>query len=58
METSAKTGMNAEELFVEAGKLLYKEYTKYKKKSKKTGEKLKNEDDGGNKEKNKKGCCK
>ena len=28
METSAKTGMNAQQLFVEAGKLLYKEYTK------------------------------
>ncbi len=58
METSAKTGMNAQQLFVEAGKLLYKEYTKYKKKPKKpTGEKLKNDDDGANKEKKKKGCC-
>ena len=31
METSAKTGFNAQELFVEAGKLLYDEYIKYKK---------------------------
>ena len=49
--------MNAEQLFVEAGKLLYREYSKYKKKPKKGGEKLKiNKDkDNGN---NKKGCCK
>ena len=59
METSAKTGMNAKELFVEAGKLLYKEYNKYKKKPKKTGEKLKNEEEVGNKDgKNGRGCCK
>ena len=57
METSAKTGLNAQELFVEAGKLLYKEYAKYKKKPKKTGDKLKNEDEGVNKNKQKKGCC-
>ena len=57
METSAKTGLNAQELFVEAGKLLYKEYAKYKKKQKKTVDKLKNEDEGGNKNKQKKGCC-
>ena len=30
METSAKTGMNAQELFAEAAKLLYQDYTKYK----------------------------
>jgi len=56
METSAKTGMNAQELFVEAGKLLYKEYAKYKKKPKKTGEKLKSEEEEI-KNKKKKGCC-
>ena len=28
METSAKTGLNAQELFVKAGKLLYQEYKK------------------------------
>ena len=57
METSAKTGLNAQELFVEAGKLLYKEYAKYKKKPKKTGEKLKNDEEEGKKNKEKKGCC-
>ena len=57
METSAKTGLNAQQLFVEAGKLLYKKYSKYKKKPKKGGEKLKVDDDGDNKEKKKKGCC-
>ena len=44
METSAKTGLNAKELFVEAGKLLYKEYTKFKKKPKKVNETLKLEE--------------
>ena len=42
METSAKTGLNAKELFVEAAKLLYQDYNIYKtKKAKKQGEKLK-----------------
>ena len=31
METSAKTGFNAKEIFIEAAKVLYKEYNKYKK---------------------------
>ena len=36
METSAKTGLNAKELFVEAAKLLYQDYNIYKtKKAKK-----------------------
>ena len=43
METSAKTGINSQELFVEAAILLYKEYAKYKKKPKKAGEQLKSE---------------
>ena len=30
METSAKTGFNAQNIFVEAGKILYNEYVKYK----------------------------
>ena len=55
METSAKTGLNAQELFVKAGKLLYQEYKKYKKKPKKSGDKLKeNEKEKLN---GKKGCC-
>ena len=31
METSAKTGINAREIFIEAARILYKEYNKYKK---------------------------
>ena len=31
METSAKTGFNAKEIFIEAAKVLYNEYNKYKK---------------------------
>jgi DNA-directed RNA polymerase alpha subunit len=55
METSAKTGMNAQEIFVEAAKLLYKDFTKFKKiKAKKQGEELKAND---KKEKKKKKCC-
>ena len=57
METSAKTGMNAQELFAEAAKILFKDYCKYKVfKSTKTGEILKIEENDNNK-KQKKGCC-
>jgi GTPase SAR1 family protein len=31
METSAKSGINAREIFVEAARILYKEYNQYKK---------------------------
>ena len=31
MESSAKTGFNAKEIFIEAAKLLYKDYLKYSK---------------------------
>ncbi len=31
METSAKTGFNAREIFIEAARVLYREYNKYKK---------------------------
>ena len=55
IETSAKTGFNTQELFVQAGKLLYREYTKFNKKQKKTGDVLKNDGDAS-KEKKKK-CC-
>ena len=57
METSAKTGLNAQELFVEAGKLLYREYTKYKKKPKKGGDKLKADEEIDKNAKEKKKCC-
>ncbi len=53
METSAKTGMNAQELFTEAAKLLFKDYNLYKVKKKKSGEILKVYN---NNQKNK-GCC-
>jgi hypothetical protein len=29
METSAKTGINSQQLFIEATKILYKDYLKY-----------------------------
>ena len=54
METSAKTGFNTIELFVEAAKLLYRDYSKYKKKQKKVGETLKKDVE---KEKPKKKGC-
>ena len=57
METSAKTGMNAQELFAEAAKLLYQDYTKYKNvKSKKETEQLRHET-AEEKKKKEKGCC-
>ena len=57
METSAKTGFNAKELFAEAAKVLFSDYCKYKiMKSPKTGAILKIENIDNNKEK-KKGCC-
>ena len=55
METSAKTGFNTTELFVEAAKLLYRNYSIFKKKTKKVGENLKIESKNNNT--NKKGCC-
>ena len=57
MESSAKTGFNAQELFVEAAKVLYDDYMKYKRKQKKQSNekiKLENED---NKKQGKGGCC-
>ena len=54
-ETSAKTGFNAKEIFVEAAKLLYKEYIRYKKMPEKIGDKLKKNKSKKNKQ-NKK-CC-
>ena len=55
METSAKSGLNTTELFIEAAKLLYKDYTKYKKRPKKVGENLKNLAESEKPQK--KGCC-
>ena len=56
METSAKIGFNTQELFVEAAKVLYEDYKKYRGKPKKTGEKLKMDKDDKNEAKQ--GCCK
>ena len=52
METSAKTGTNAQELFIQAAKLLYSDYCKYKVGKKAEGEILKR-----NVPVKKKGCC-
>ena len=59
IETSAKTGMNAQEIFIEAAKLLYKDYSKY------NNEKNKESNDDKNKlnlsqekdKKKNKNCC-
>ena len=57
METSAKTGFNAENLFVKVGKMLYNEYLKYKKVPKISGNYLKKKEKKGKNEKTKKKCC-
>ena len=58
METSAKTGLNAENIFIQAAKLLYKEYKELLKKDD-TNEKPINKklDDINKIIKKKKGCC-
>ena len=58
METSAKTGFNAEKIFIQAAKLLYKEYKDLQKKED-TKEKPNNKklDDINKIIKKKKGCC-
>ena len=56
METSAKTGFNTQELFVEAAKLLYKEYDVLKNSPKNT-QKLKLNPEVVS-QKNGKKCCK
>ena len=58
METSAKTGMNAQELFVEAAKILFSDYDKYKSERKKNiGQNLKKENPILNNIQKKKRCC-
>ena len=57
METSAKTGFNAENLFVKAGKVLYNKYLKNKKAPKISGNYLKKKEKKGKKEKTKKKFC-
>ena len=54
METSAKSGFNTTELFVEAAKLLYNNLVRYKKKPKQAGQNLKSTKTLNKK---KKKCC-
>ena len=59
MESSAKSGLNTEYIFVEAAKLLYNDYIKYKIGNPligrgKTGKSFQKED---LKKQKKKGCC-
>ncbi len=56
METSAKTGFNTQELFVQAAKVLYDDYMKYKQKNKKPNERIKIEPKIVTPE-SKGGCC-
>ena len=62
METSAKTGYNAQELFIEAAKILYKDYNEYKKSKKHKDNENGNNDENSiglseNGSKKKKKCC-
>jgi GTPase SAR1 family protein len=59
METSAKTGLNTEELFVQAVKLLFKDYCLYKKnKEKNNKEKMMlKKKQKPEKEEKKRPCC-
>ena len=54
LETSAKTGFNAQNLFIEAGKILYEEHLKYKQVPKISGQLLTKKKEV---EKKKKKCC-
>ena len=59
METSAKTGFNAKEIFIEAARVLYKEYNQYKKVDEEKKIKLPNLSEQNAKEivEKKGGCC-
>ena len=57
METSAKEGINAKELFTEAAQILFKDYSKYKITRGPKKEILKIEDMDNNNKKKKKSCC-
>ena len=58
METSAKTGFNTQELFVQAAKVLYEDYMLYKRKQRRPSEKVKLEKDNNNNKEKRGGCCK
>ena len=59
METSAKTGFNAREIFIEAARVLFKEYNQYKKVDEEKKIKLPNLSEQDAKEivEKKGGCC-
>ena len=60
IETSAKTGINAQEIFIQAAKILYRDYFAYnnEKKNKENKEKGNNKKlDEKNENKNKNQCC-
>ena len=58
LESSAKTGMNVSEIFIQAAKILYKDYIQYSNEKKNKKEKDKNTKLNNNQlEKKKKGCC-
>ena len=57
METSAKNGFNAQNLFIEAGKILYNEYVKYKEGAKISETHAKKKLEKQEKKSEKKKCC-
>ena len=59
METSTKTGVNAKEIFIEAARVLFKEYNQYKKVDEEKKIKLPNLSEQNAKEivEKKGGCC-
>ncbi len=62
METSALTGFNAKEIFIEAAKLLYEEFKQFRKKDEEKKIKLSDLSEHNSEtektQENKKGCCK
>ena len=57
IETSAKTGFNAEKLFIEAGKVLYNEYMKLRNQSILSGDHIRKKVELKRDDKKKKKCC-
>ena len=57
IETSAKTGFNAEKLFIEAGKVLYKEYMKLRNQSILSGDHIRKKVELKRDVEEKKKCC-
>ena len=57
IETSAKTGFNAEKLFIEAGKVLYNEYMKLRNQSILSGDHIRKKVELKRDDEEKKKCC-